>query len=161
MENVPALVGIKQSVSVRSTRGCDQVASGRGFSGGVHFPAPVISRIRVAYHAADLCNNVSQWAPCGVGWGGGFPSPTGRPRLPWLNVDSDAARSPFYDGYCVISVPPQSLVVTSRLTNVLVRKLMSQTHPLRLVLDGLPIYDGMLELLDDGLVDSITLYESQ
>ena len=96
---------------------------------------------------------------CGVDWGRGFSSPTGRPRLPWLNVDRDAARSPFYDGYCVISVPPQPLVVTSRLTNVLVRKLMSQTHPLRLVLDGLPIYDGMLELLDDGLVDCITLYE--
>ena len=46
-------------------------------------------------------------------------------------------------------------------TNVLVRQLMSQPYSLRLVLDGLPVHDGVLELLDDGLVDSITLHKGQ
>lgn len=46
-------------------------------------------------------------------------------------------------------------------TNIFVRQLMSQSYPLRLVLDGLAIHNGVLELLNDGLVDSITLQKGQ
>ena len=43
------------------------------------------------------------------------------------------------------------------LTDVLVAELVRQTHPLRLMLYGLPIHDRMLELLHDSFVNSIAL----
>lgn len=46
------------------------------------------------------------------------------------------------------------------LTDVLIGQLVSKTYPLRLVLHGLPIHDGMLELLDDRLVNCIALSRS-
>lgn len=42
-------------------------------------------------------------------------------------------------------------------TDVLVTKLVGQTHPLRLMLYGLPIHNRMLELLHDRFVNSIAL----
>lgn len=42
-------------------------------------------------------------------------------------------------------------------TDVLVAKLVGQTHPLRLMLYGLPIHNCMLELLHDSFVNSIAL----
>ena len=44
-----------------------------------------------------------------------------------------------------------------QLTDVFVRQLVGQTDPLRLVLDRLAVHNGVLELLNDGLVDGIAL----
>lgn len=43
------------------------------------------------------------------------------------------------------------------LTDVLIGKLVGQTHPLRLMLHRLSIHDRVLELFYDGFVDSIAL----
>lgn len=43
------------------------------------------------------------------------------------------------------------------LTDVLISKLMGQTHPLRLMFYGLSIHNRMLELLHDGFVNSVAL----
>ena len=47
------------------------------------------------------------------------------------------------------------------LTNILVRKLVGKTNPLGLMLHGLPIDYGMFELLNNGLMDCITLVSYQ
>jgi hypothetical protein len=46
------------------------------------------------------------------------------------------------------------------LTNVFVGKLVTESYTLRLVLNGFAIHDGLTELLDDGLVNSIALRSS-
>jgi hypothetical protein len=42
-------------------------------------------------------------------------------------------------------------------TNVLVGKLMSKAHALRLMLDRFAVDNGVLELLNDRLVDRVAL----
>ena len=43
------------------------------------------------------------------------------------------------------------------LTDVFIRKLVRETHPLRLMLHRLSVYNRVLELLDNGFMDSIAL----
>lgn len=43
------------------------------------------------------------------------------------------------------------------LTNVFIGKLVGEAHALRLMLDRFTVDDGVLELLNDRLVDRITL----
>lgn len=43
------------------------------------------------------------------------------------------------------------------LTNVFICELVRKAHPLRLVLHGLSIHDGMLELLNNRLVNGVAL----
>lgn len=43
------------------------------------------------------------------------------------------------------------------ITDVLISKLMGQTHPLRLMFYGLSIHNRMLELLHDSFVNSVAL----
>jgi hypothetical protein len=42
-------------------------------------------------------------------------------------------------------------------TDIFIRKLVRETNPLRLMLDRFAVHNGVLELLDDRLVDRITL----
>ena len=51
----------------------------------------------------------------------------------------------------------QQAMVPQLLTDVFICKLMRQAYFLRLMLDRSTVDDGDLELLDNGLVDSITL----
>ena len=44
-----------------------------------------------------------------------------------------------------------------QLTDVFVGKLMGQSDTLRLMLDRFSVYDGVLKLFYDGLVDGVTL----
>jgi len=44
-----------------------------------------------------------------------------------------------------------------RLTDILICQFVSQSYSLRLMLDRLPVDDGMLELLDDRFVDGVAL----
>lgn len=44
-----------------------------------------------------------------------------------------------------------------RLTDVFVSEFVSESNTLRLMLDGLPVHDGMLELFYYRLVDGIAL----
>jgi hypothetical protein len=53
--------------------------------------------------------------------------------------------------------PLKVLYRCERHTNIFVGKLMGQTHALRLVLDRFAIYDGVLEVIDNRLVDGVTL----
>ena len=46
------------------------------------------------------------------------------------------------------------------LTDVFIRKLMSQPHSLGLMLNRLSVHDGRFELLDDATVDSVALRTS-
>ena len=43
------------------------------------------------------------------------------------------------------------------LTDIFICEFVRKADPLRLMLDGLPVHDGMFELLHNCLVDSIAL----
>lgn len=47
--------------------------------------------------------------------------------------------------------------LSSRLTDIFVRKLMTETNALRLMLDRLPIHNSMLELFKDCFMNCIAL----
>lgn len=47
--------------------------------------------------------------------------------------------------------------MTEALTDILVSKLMGQSHTLRLMLNRLSVHDGSLELLNDGAVNGVAL----
>lgn len=49
-----------------------------------------------------------------------------------------------------------SLISRSRLTDILVRQLMAQPNSLWLMFNRLSVHDGVLEIVDDGLVNLVT-----
>lgn len=61
----------------------------------------------------------------------------------------------------MVSIPSSSRTMLNgpEHTNIFVCKLVSETDPLRLVLDRLAVDDGRLELLGDTSMDGIALKE--
>jgi hypothetical protein len=53
--------------------------------------------------------------------------------------------------------PLRVLPETQVHTNIFIGELVGQTHALGLVLDRLAVHDGVFELLNDRLVDRVTL----
>jgi hypothetical protein len=61
-------------------------------------------------------------------------------------------------GRCVSnSSPLKVLSRCERHTNIFVGKLVRETHSLRLVPDGFSVHDGVFEVIDNRLVDGMTL----
>lgn len=75
-------------------------------------------------------------------------------QTPWSSPPDPSNEGPVHEA------APQSFPIPTRmgpLTDVFVCKLVSQTDSLRLMLYGLAIYDRLLELLNDSLMNCVTL----